>query len=65
MGRRRAINRTRASDNILQVLPVEVITSLPNTNIADALGRPAERDAGKRDETVKASTCRIAGWSRG
>ena len=34
-----AINRERASDNILQVLPVEVITSLPNTNIADALGR--------------------------
>src|SRR5208282_5947458 len=34
-----AINRTRAADNILQVLPAEVITSLPNANIADALGR--------------------------
>jgi TonB-dependent receptor len=46
-----AINRTRASDNILQVLPVEVITSLPNTNIADALGRmpsvTLERDEGE------------------
>jgi len=34
-----AINRTRAADNLLQVLPGEVITSLPNANIADALGR--------------------------
>src|SRR5260370_29914360 len=38
-GEAEAINRQRESDNILQVLPVEVITSLPNTNIADALGR--------------------------
>ena len=34
-----AINRTRTADNILQVLPAEVITSLPNANVADALGR--------------------------
>ena len=46
-----AINRERTSDNILQVLPVEIITSLPNTNIADALGRlpsvTLERDEGE------------------
>ncbi len=46
-----AINRTRAADNILQVLPAEVITSLPNANIADALGRmpsvTIERDEGE------------------
>lgn len=34
-----AINLTRASDNIIQALPMEVITSLPNANVADALGR--------------------------
>ena len=46
-----AINRELTSDNILQVLPVEIITSLPNTNIADALGRlpsvTLERDEGE------------------
>jgi len=46
-----AINRTRSADNILQVLPSEVITSLPNANIADALGRlpsvTIERDEGE------------------
>jgi TonB-dependent receptor len=50
-GEAEAINRQRQSDNILQVLPVEVITSLPNTNIADALGRlpsvTLERDEGE------------------
>ena len=50
-GEAEAINRQRESDNILQVLPVEVITSLPNTNIADALGRmpsvTLERDEGE------------------
>src|ERR1700739_2630647 len=50
-GEAEAINRTLESDNILQVLPVEVITSLPNTNIADALGRmpsvTLERDEGE------------------
>ena len=38
-GEAESINRTRAADNILQVLPAEVITSLPNANVADALGR--------------------------
>ncbi|HST13078.1 MAG TPA: TonB-dependent receptor [Terriglobales bacterium] len=50
-GEAEAINRQLTSDNILQVLPVEVITSLPNTNIADALGRlpsvTLERDEGE------------------
>jgi TonB-dependent receptor len=50
-GEAEALNRQRESDNILQVLPVEVITSLPNTNIADALGRlpsvTLERDEGE------------------
>jgi TonB-dependent receptor len=34
-----AINETRTADNILQVLPAEVIISLPNANVADAVGR--------------------------
>ena len=34
-----SINRMRSADNIVQVLPAEVITSLPNANVADALGR--------------------------
>lgn len=34
-----AINRTRTADNLIQSLPAEVITSLPNANVADALGR--------------------------
>jgi TonB-dependent receptor len=38
-GEAEAINRTATADNILQVLPAEVITSLPNANVADALGR--------------------------
>jgi TonB-dependent receptor len=50
-GEAEAINREQEADNILQVLPVEVITSLPNTNIADALGRlpsvTLERDEGE------------------
>ena len=45
------INRERTADNIVQVLPAEVITSLPNANIADALGRlpsvTLERDEGE------------------
>jgi outer membrane receptor protein involved in Fe transport len=45
------INRTRTADNIVQVLSAEVITSLPNANIADALGRlpsvTLERDEGE------------------
>jgi len=46
-----ALNRERTSDNIVQVLPADVITSLPNTNIADAVGRlpsvSLERDEGE------------------
>jgi TonB-dependent receptor len=46
-----ALNRERTADDIVQVLPAEVITSLPNTNIADALGRlpsvSLERDEGE------------------
>src|SRR5205823_10765820 len=50
-GELEAINRERTADNIVQVLPAEVITSLPNTNIADAVGRlpsvSLERDEGE------------------
>jgi len=50
-GEAEAINRTRGAENILQVIPAEVITSLPNANIADALGRlpsvTLERDEGE------------------
>jgi len=50
-GEAESINRTRAAENIVQVLPSEVITSLPNANIADALGRlpsvTIERDEGE------------------
>ena len=46
-----AINRERTADNILQVLPQEVIESLPNANVADAVGRlpsvTLERDEGE------------------
>jgi TonB-dependent receptor len=46
-----ALNIERTADNIIQVLPAEVITSLPNTNIADAVGRlpsvSLERDEGE------------------
>jgi hypothetical protein len=35
-GELEAINRERTAENIVQVLPADVITSLPNTNIADA-----------------------------
>src|SRR5579864_5832573 len=46
-----ALTIERTADNIVQVLPADVITSLPNTNIADAVGRMAsvslERDEGE------------------
>jgi len=46
-----ALNVQRTADNIVQVLPADVITSLPNTNIADAVGRlpsvSLERDEGE------------------
>jgi TonB-dependent receptor len=38
-GEAESINETRNADNILQVMPSEVITSLPNANVADAIGR--------------------------
>src|SRR6202044_2364101 len=33
------VHETRNGDNLLQVMPSEVITSLPNANVADAIGR--------------------------
>ncbi len=46
-----ALNEERAADNLLQVMPNQVITSLPNANLADALGRmpsvTLERDEGE------------------
>jgi TonB-dependent receptor len=38
-GEAESINETRSAGNLLQVMPSEVITSLPNANIADATGR--------------------------
>jgi TonB-dependent receptor len=38
-GEAEAINQVRTADNIIDVLPAEVIISLPNANVADALGR--------------------------
>jgi TonB-dependent receptor len=50
-GEAEAINIERTADNIVQVLPERVINSLPNTNIADAVGRvpsvSLERDEGE------------------
>ncbi len=50
-GEAEQINRERTADNIVQVLSSEVITSLPNANVADALGRlpsvTLERDEGE------------------
>ncbi len=50
-GQAEAINEERTVDNILQVLPANIITSLPNANIADAVGRlpsvTLERDEGE------------------
>src|SRR5205823_9193061 len=50
-GEAEAINEERTADNVLQVLPAEVITSLPNANVADAIGRlpsvTLERDEGE------------------
>jgi hypothetical protein len=46
-----AVNQERTADNIVQILPAEVIRSLPNANMADALGRlpsvTLERDEGE------------------
>jgi TonB-dependent receptor len=50
-GEAEAINIERLSDDIVQVLPSKVINSLPNTNVADAVGRlpsvSLERDEGE------------------
>ena len=50
-GEAEAVNRERTADNILQVMTNDVITSLPNANIADAVGRlpsvTLERDEGE------------------
>jgi len=50
-GEAEAINRERSADNIVQVLPADVIRSLPNANMADAIGRlpsvSLERDEGE------------------
>jgi TonB-dependent receptor len=50
-GELEALEVERTADNIVQVLPADVITSLPNTNIADAVGRlpsvSLERDEGE------------------
>ena len=50
-GEAEAINIERNAENIVQVLPGKVIISLPNTNIADAVGRvpsvSLERDEGE------------------
>ena len=46
-----SMNQQQSAENILESLPAEVITSLPNTNIADAVGRlpgvSLERDEGE------------------
>jgi TonB-dependent receptor len=46
-----AVNRQKSADNLVQVIPDEVIRSLPNANMADALGRlpsvTIERDEGE------------------
>ena len=46
-----ALNQQRTSDQIVNVVPAEVITSLPDTNVADAVGRlpgvTLERDEGE------------------
>jgi len=50
-GEAEAINRQRTADNIINVLPSDVIRSLPNANVADAVGRlpgvTMERDEGE------------------
>ena len=34
-----AVNEERAADNIIQVMPVQIITSLPSSNLGNAIGR--------------------------
>ena len=50
-GEVKALNQQKTAENILNVLPAEVIKSLPNNNVADAIGRlpsvSLERDEGE------------------
>ena len=50
-GEAEAVNETRTSDTIVNILPSSVIISLPNANVADAVGRlpgvTLERDEGE------------------
>src|ERR1700730_4094772 len=50
-GEAEAINEVQASDTLVNILPAAVITSLPNANVADAVGRlpgvTLERDEGE------------------
>ena len=50
-GEAEAVNETRASDTLVNILPDAVIRSLPNANVADAVGRlpgvTLERDEGE------------------
>ena len=62
-GEAEAINRAAHGRHILNVLPAEVITSLPNANIADALDqcRASPWSAMK----ARVSTSRFGGPNRG
>ena len=64
-GEAEAINIERTADNIVQVLPARVITSLPNTNIADAVGRlpsvTQERDEGEGNAPFRLTNVRTTG----
>lgn len=46
-----ALNQEKSAPNIVDVLPAEIVTSLPNANVADAVGRlpsvSLERDEGE------------------
>src|SRR5215469_16187838 len=50
-GEAESVNEEKVADNLLDVLPSEVINSLPNANVADAVGRlpgvTLERDEGE------------------
>jgi hypothetical protein len=62
-GEAQALNRELTADNIVQVLPAEVITSLPNTNVADAWA--VCRGSRWNGMRAKANTFRFAAPSRG
>jgi len=60
-GEAEAINRERTAENILQVMPDDIITSLPNANVADAIGRlPASASSATR---ARENTFKFAGRS--